>query len=120
MHLRYSAADEVFRDELREWFAHAIPACAPSRPPGDWAGRRSYDTGWQRTLHGAAYAGLDWPVEYGGPASQQLEYLEEYAPYVGIDFVGTAHAGPTLMAAGTSQIRHNVRAERILGMPKGA
>ena len=52
---------------------------APSRRLG---GPARYDTGWQRALHDAGYAGLNWPVEYGGrglPASQQLVYLEEYA-----------------------------------------
>jgi len=63
-------------------------------------------------VHDAGYAGLNWPVEYGGrglPASQQLVYLEEYAaagaPYVGINFVATAHAGPTLIAEGTDEQR---------------
>src|SRR5262245_56745954 len=63
-------------------------------------------------MHDAGYAGLSWPVEYGGrglPATQQLVYLEECAaagaPYVGINFVGNAHAGPTLIAEGTEEQR---------------
>jgi alkylation response protein AidB-like acyl-CoA dehydrogenase len=110
--LRYSDADEAFRAEVRAWFDEAVPAYGPPPPPGDWAARRAYDTGWQRRLHDAGYAGLNWPVEYGGrglPATQQLVYLEEYAasgaPYVGINFVGTAHAGPTLIAEGTEAQR---------------
>jgi hypothetical protein len=74
--------------------------------------RRAYDTGWQRRLHDAGYAGLNWPAEYGGrglPASQQLVFLEEYAaagaPYVGVTFVGNAHAGPTLIAEGSEEQR---------------
>ncbi len=112
MDLRYSRADEELREELRAWFAREVPAYGPPPPPGDWALRRAYDTGWQRTLHDAGYAGLNWPVEFGGrglPASQQLVFLEEYAasgaPYVGINFVGTAHAGPTLIAEGTDEQR---------------
>ena len=99
--LRYSDADEAFRKEVRAWLDEAVPAYGPPPPPGDWDARRAYDTGWQRQLHDAGYAGLNWPVEYGGrglPATQQLVYLEEYAasgaPYVGINFVGNAHAGP--------------------------
>ncbi len=122
MDLRYSEADEVFRRELREWFARAVPAYGPPPPPGDWATRRAYDTGWQAKLHGAGYAGLNWPVEYGGrglPASQQLVFLEEYAaaeaPYVGINFVGTAHAGPTLMAEGTEEQRRTHLAKILRG-----
>jgi alkylation response protein AidB-like acyl-CoA dehydrogenase len=110
--LRYSDADEAFRAEVRAWFDEAVPAYGPPPPPGDWDARRAYDTGWQRAMHDAGYAGLHWPVEYGGrglPASQQLVFLEEYAasgaPYVGINFVGNAHAGPTLIAEGTEEQR---------------
>ena len=88
------------------------PSYGPPPPPGDWPARRAYDTGWQRLLHEAGYAGLNWPVEFGGrglPASQQLVYFEEYAasgaPYVGINFCGNAHAGPTIIAEGTEEQR---------------
>lgn len=112
MDLRYSEADEAFRNEVRAWLDGAVPAYGPPPPPGDWDVRRAYDTGWQRRLHDAGYAGLNWPVEFGGRgllASQQLVFLEEYAasgaPYVGINFVGNAHAGPTLIAEGTDEQR---------------
>ncbi len=114
MDLRYSDADEAFRKEVRAWLDQAVPAYGPPPPPGDWAVRRAYDTGWQRGLHDAGYAGLQWPVEYGGrglPATQQLVFLEEYAasgaPYVGVNFVGNAHAGPTLIAEGTEEQRRH-------------
>jgi len=112
--LRYSEADEAFRSEVRDWLDEAVPAYGPPPPPGDWEARRAFDTGWQRRLHEAGFAGLQWPVDYGGrglPASQQLVYLEEYAasgaPYVGINFVGLAHAGPTLIAEGTEEQRRH-------------
>ncbi len=112
MDLHYSEADESFRKELREWLDDAIVGHGSPPPPGDWDERRAYDTGWQRRLHDAGYAGLNWPAEFGGrglPVSQQLVYLEECAaagaPYVGINFVGNAHAGPTLIAEGTDEQR---------------
>ena len=114
MDLRYSEADEAFRADVRDWLDEAVPAYGPPPPPGDWEARRAFDTGWQRRLHEAGFAGLQWPVDYGGrglPASQQLVYLEEYAasgaPYVGINFVGLAHAGPTLIAEGTEEQRRH-------------
>ena len=83
--------------------AHGAP---PQR--SDWAGRRAYDTAWQRKLFEAGYAGINWPKEYGGldaPLTQQLVYYEEYArakaPYVGVNFVGLLHGGPTLIAEGS-------------------
>jgi alkylation response protein AidB-like acyl-CoA dehydrogenase len=112
MDLRYSEADEAFRKEARAWLDAAVAGYGPPPPPGDWATRRAYDTGWQRLLDDGGYAGLHWPTEYGGrglPASQQLVFLEEYAaagaPYVGITFVGNAHAGPTLIAEGSDEQR---------------
>jgi alkylation response protein AidB-like acyl-CoA dehydrogenase len=112
--LRYSEADETFRKEVRTWLDEAVPAYGPPPPPGDWDLRRAYDTGWQRRMHDAGYAGLNWPREYGGqglPATQQLVFLEECAasgaPYVGINFVGNAHAGPTLIAEGTDEQRRH-------------
>ena len=73
----------------------------PTKPAADdWPARREYDTGWQRQLFDAGYAGINWPTEYGGRGAtlvEQLIFLEETtragAPYVGVNFVGTAARG---------------------------
>jgi alkylation response protein AidB-like acyl-CoA dehydrogenase len=64
-----------------------------------------WDLGWQRLQYEAGYAGIAWPVAYGGRGLslvQQLVWYEEYAraggPYLGACFVGLSHAGPTLIA----------------------
>ncbi len=105
MDLRYSDEDEAFRAELRNWLEAAVPAHGEPPDHDDWPARRAYEAGWQRTLHEAGYAGLHWPAAHGGrgaPITQQLVYLEEYsradAPYIGVNFVGMMHAGPTLIA----------------------
>jgi len=110
--LEYSAADEVFRAEIRSWLSREVPAHGPPPPPGDLLVRRAYDTAWQRKLYDAGYAGLAWPQRFGGrglPATQQLVYLEEYmragAPYISTNFVGMMHAGPSLIAEGTDEQR---------------
>jgi alkylation response protein AidB-like acyl-CoA dehydrogenase len=112
MDLTYSEEDEAFRAELRTWLEAAVPAQGPPPPPGDWSVRRAYDTAWQRRLYDGGYAGVAWPKAFGGrglPVTQQMVYLEEYAragaPYIGINFVGTMHAGPTLIAEGTDEQR---------------
>ena len=108
MDLRYSASDEQFRKQLRTFLESEVPA--HGRPPAetDWEARRAYDTGWQRKLYDAGYAGINWPKQYGGrdaSLTEQLVYYEEIArakaPYVGVNFVGLLHGGPTLMSEGT-------------------
>ncbi|MBW2383554.1 MAG: acyl-CoA dehydrogenase family protein [Deltaproteobacteria bacterium] len=110
MDLRYSQTDEKFRNELRAWLADAVPAHGTVPAEGDWDARRGYDTGWQRKLYDAGYAGINWPAEYGGrgaPLSEQLVYYEEIAraraPYVGVNFVGLLHGGPTLIVEGNDE-----------------
>ena len=105
MDLRYTEAEDAFRAELRAWLAAALPSL-PSPPSiDDWAARRAYDTRWQKMLFDAGYAGINWPREFGGRGAtpaEHLIFLEEteraHAPYVGVNFVGLLHAGPTLMA----------------------
>jgi alkylation response protein AidB-like acyl-CoA dehydrogenase len=66
---------------------------------------RDHDLAWQRLQFEAGWAGIAWPVEYGGQGlslTQQLIWHEEYARtgLIPLDsrFVGLAHAGPTLIA----------------------
>jgi alkylation response protein AidB-like acyl-CoA dehydrogenase len=110
MQLRYSDADEAFRDDLRRWLDEELPQLAPQPPRDAWEERRRWDTDWQRRLFDAGYAGLHWPKEYGGRGAsptEQLIFYEETAkaraPYVGVNFVGTLHAGPTLVEEGSEE-----------------
>ena len=110
MDLRYSKEDEAFRSELRSWLAREVPAHGAPPKEGDWPARRDYDTGWQRKLYEGGYAGINWPAEYGGrgaPLSEQLVYYEEIAranaPYIGVNFVGMLHGGPTLIVEGSDE-----------------
>ncbi|MFD7873842.1 acyl-CoA dehydrogenase [Streptomyces sp. NPDC059766] len=112
MDLSHTPAEEELRAGLRAWLARVLPTLPAKPSPGDWPARRAYDLGWQRMLHDAGYAGLDWPVDAGGRGAtptQQLIFLEEAeragAPYVGANFVGLLHAGPTIAAEGTAAQR---------------
>lgn len=104
MDLRYTDAEQEFRHELRSWLESVLPDVGPAPDRDDWAARRAYETGWQRQLHDAGYAGINWPAEFGGRGAtptEHLIFLEETerakAPYVGMNFVGLLHAGPTLI-----------------------
>jgi alkylation response protein AidB-like acyl-CoA dehydrogenase len=110
--LRFSDSERAFRTELRAWLAEMVPSLPPKPPRDDWPARRDYDTHWQRLLFDAGYAGINWPKEYGGRGAtptEHLIYLEESerakAPYVGVNFVGLLHGGPTLIVEGTDEQR---------------
>ncbi|MFF4952676.1 acyl-CoA dehydrogenase family protein [Streptomyces chattanoogensis] len=108
MDLTYTEEEEAFRARLRAWLAKVLPGLPAKPAAADWPGRRAYDAAWQRMLYDAGYAGLHWPREAGGQGAtptQHLIFLEETelagAPYVGANFVGLLHAGPTIAAEGT-------------------
>ncbi|GGN14545.1 acyl-CoA dehydrogenase [Streptomyces fuscichromogenes] len=105
MDLSYTPEEEEFRARLREWLAKVLPGLPPKPDPEDWPGRRAYDLGWQRTLYDAGYADVHW----GASPTTRLIFLEETekagAPYVGANFVGLLHAGPTIATEGTEEQR---------------
>ena len=111
MDLRDTPSDAAFRSELRSWLADVLPSIGPEpADPNDWEARRAYDTGWQRMLFDAGYAGINWPAEFGGRGAtptEHLIFLEETehagAPYVGMNFVGLLHGGPTIVAEGNPE-----------------
>ena len=122
MDLRDSPTEAAFRAELRAWLPDAIAAVAAPPDPEDWPARRAYDATWQRRLFDAGYAGINWPVEYGGRGAtpaEQLIFLEESyragAPEIGLNFIGLSHAGPTVAAAGTP----DQKAARLPGILRG-
>ena len=61
MDLRYTPEEQKFRDELAAWLASEVPAYGPPPSTHDWDARRIYDTGWQKRLFEAGYAGINWP-----------------------------------------------------------
>ncbi|MER6311908.1 acyl-CoA dehydrogenase family protein [Streptomyces sp. NPDC001657] len=101
MDLAYTEEEEDFRARLRGWLAGVLPTLPPRPDPLDWPGRRAYDTAWQRMLYDAGYADVHWAAA----PTLRLIFLEETeragAPYVGANFVGLLHAGPTIAAEGT-------------------
>jgi len=108
--LRLSEEEEQFRADLRAWLARVLPTLGEAPEKEDWVSRRSFDLAWQKLLFEAGYAGIDWPLEVGGRGAsptEQMIFLEEtekaHAPYVGVNFVGLLHAGPTIGAMGTKE-----------------
>jgi len=113
MDFRFTDEELEFRDEFRAWLADHVPA--GPWPHHDMHAAREYDLAWQRTLFDAGYAGISWPVEFGGRGASEIiemisiqELAAAGAPDMGTRFVALGHGGPTLMAAGTpeQQQRH--------------
>jgi alkylation response protein AidB-like acyl-CoA dehydrogenase len=120
--LRYTDAEEAFRAELRAWLTDVLPDVPPEPGRDDWEARRAWDTGWQKMLFDAGYAGINWPQEFGGRGAtptEHLIFLEETerarAPYVGMNFVGLLHAGPTLVVEANDE----QKAHHLPGILKG-
>jgi alkylation response protein AidB-like acyl-CoA dehydrogenase len=105
MRFEESVEDVAFRSSAREW----LRAHVPHEPrPRSGPAARAFDLEWQRVQFEGGWAGVSWPVEYGGlglPAHLQVIWYEEYAraggPELGASFVGLNHGGPTLIACGT-------------------
>ncbi len=122
MDLRFSPAEEAFRRELVAWLSVEVPKVGPPPDKDDWDGRRKFDLAWQRRLFDGGFAGIDWPKDVGGRGAspvEQMIYLSEsekaHAPYVGVNFVGLLHAGPTIATLGTTEQKNRYLPEILMG-----
>jgi alkylation response protein AidB-like acyl-CoA dehydrogenase len=103
MDLSYSAAEERFRSELREWIAANPPGPEPDQLDA-WV---AYGKSWQCRLYEAGWCGVHWPAEYGGRGAsliEQIIFQEEMArakaPLL-INLAGLTMGGPVLISHGT-------------------
>jgi alkylation response protein AidB-like acyl-CoA dehydrogenase len=105
MNLAYTPEQIEFRQRARQWLAANVPA--EPRPTAGQAAA-TYDRAWQRRLYDGGWAGLNWPVEYGGAGLsgiRTLIWFEECeranAPPYGMATIALTHAGPTIIARGS-------------------
>ena len=104
---RDTPEEASYREELRAWFARALPEGWSERPPHVGRYDDEFLRGWSRQLFDAGYVGITWPKAYGGqglPPTYQGIYLEEAAragapEHLGV--IGLGMAGPTIIAHGT-------------------
>lgn len=106
MDLSLTEEQRAFRDEIREWLQNNVPR----ESFGSLATREGFEQhrAWERQLHGAGFAAVHWPVEYGGrgmdPTTTMIfydEYLAAGAPDR-LNRLALGLAGPTLIQNGTS------------------
>lgn len=117
MDITFSPEEQRFREECRDWLHANVPT---ERRPMDAADAIGFDKAWQRRLFDAGWAGINWPRNYGGRGLsivQQVIWLEEYArahaPWIGANFVGINHGGPTLIL-NASEAQKEYHLPRIL------
>ncbi len=113
MDLRYTAADEMFRDQVRTWLAENTPRESLRTT----AARKA----WHRKLYEAGYLGMGWPKEYGGLDARPVEQaivIEEMARANApgsINWAGLGLVGPTLIHHGTDAQRERYLRNILLG-----
>ena len=117
MDLSYTAAEEDFRRELTAWLSAHVPA--EWRRPGFWASLSDDESfrlrrDWERDKALAGFAGIDWPVEYGGrggtPGMKEIhdqEMVLAHAPSM-VNPLGQALLAPTVLAIGTEAQRKEI------------
>jgi alkylation response protein AidB-like acyl-CoA dehydrogenase len=79
MDLTWSAAEEAFRAEAREWLTANVPETP--LPSGDTREGFTAHLDWERRLFDARWAVVSWPERYGGRDASVWEWLifeEEY------------------------------------------
>ena len=107
---------ELRRGDDRDWSRNGA-----ATDPDVAADYRRRCTEWQRTLFDHGWAGLTWPVAFGGrglSAAHQIVFNQELARYdVTSGFLTAAMAlvGPTLMAHGTPEQQQRYLAPLLSG-----
>jgi alkylation response protein AidB-like acyl-CoA dehydrogenase len=106
--LSFTAAEEAFAAEAREWLAANV-----EQPPrfDSAEDEVAWGQAWQARLAADRWVGIHWPVEHGGRGASPVEvalfnteYARARAPQP-VNRVGINLAGPTLLAHGTDDQR---------------
>jgi alkylation response protein AidB-like acyl-CoA dehydrogenase len=104
MDLTLSPSEEEFREEVRTWLRENHPGPEPEAGLDEVM---SFRREWQLKLHGAGWAGISWPREFGGRGATMIEQAifaaeatrqEAPAP---ANVLGLAMGGPVVIAHGT-------------------
>ena len=111
MELTFTAADELFRQEIAQWLNENLrDEFAEVRHrggPGDEHCFVDERKAWERRLAEGRWTCIGWPVAWGGRGAsieQQVIYHEEYARAGGpgrMGHIGDTLTGPTLLAFGS-------------------
>jgi alkylation response protein AidB-like acyl-CoA dehydrogenase len=106
MDLTLSPSEEEFRDEVRTWLQENHPGPEPEAGLDEVMDFRRE---WQLKLHGAGWAGISWPREFGGRGATMIEQAifaaeatRQEAPSPA-NVLGLAMGGPVVIAHGSEE-----------------
>ena len=109
MIVEFDAADQAFREEVRQFLRENLPADMAwrVRTRGFYGGHRDV-MAWSRILYRKGWAVPHWPVEHGGTgwsATRQHIFHEEmkHADAPALPYQGPYLVGPVIMAVGSAQ-----------------
>ena len=115
MDLGYTAGEEAFRQEVRDWLDRNLPDEWRHKGVGGYREEEETDLQrqWQRRLHEAGWLKLAWPKQAGGrdasPVMQAI-YSEEMAkagaPII-LGRLGVSLLAPTLLVSGSQWQKDN-------------
>jgi alkylation response protein AidB-like acyl-CoA dehydrogenase len=111
--LAFSAEDEAFRAEVRQWLTENLVGAFAEAGAIGGSGREheghEIRHEWEKKLGAAGWTCLGWPKEFGGRGAtlnQQVIFNEEYARAnapARVGHIGEGLIGPTLIAYGTPE-----------------
>ncbi len=84
MDVNYSKDDMNFREEAQHFFAHELPGELKEKLEKGSPIYKEDQILWQKTLAKKGWAGINWPVEYGGTGwtvTQKAIFAEEQAKH---------------------------------------
>ena len=122
MHVRFTGEELAFRDEVRAFFADAIPADIRRKQDEKIPLDREDHVRFQKILYEKGWAAPNWPVEYGGTgwnATQKYIFATELAaanaPAI-IPF-GLGMVGPVIYTYGSDEQKerflHDILASNV-------
>ncbi len=108
MDLRFSAAEEAFREEVRQFLREKLPPALAEKVARHRALKKADMEHWHAILHDQGWLASHWPVQWGGPGWSVVErfiFDEEaamtHAPRI-VPF-GVNMLGPVLIKYGSEE-----------------
>lgn len=111
MDLSLSPELEQYREKVRNWLQENIPEGygTPEFEMPEGKELERFLRGWERKLYDGGFNGIQWPKEYGGQGLTNIHQtiFNEEAGKIntpsGLNGIGKALLGPTLLACGTEE-----------------